>query len=128
MEDSLFTRVTTGAAVTALIGTRMYPITAPSVAVKPYIVYRRVSTVRQQAFGSASGNVRAVFELIMVQSTPKLARALAKAVRDRLHRWRDSSGSPVVEDVFLESEDESLVELQDKRFEIVHSYLVFYRE
>ena len=128
MEDSLLTRVTTGSAVTAIIGTRMYPVTAPSVAVVPYIVYRRTSTVRQQAFGSASGNVRAVFELIMVQRTPKLARALARAVRLRLHRWRDASGSPVVEDVFLESEDEYLVELQDKRFEVIQNYLVFYLE
>ena len=128
VEDLMFTRVTTTAGVSAIVSTRMYPGEAPSAAVVPYLVYRRIAADRPQAFGSAPGNVRATFEVVSVESTPKLARTLAAAVRAALHRWRDATGPPVVEDVFLEAEDEPLVDGKDKRFEIVQDYMVFYRE
>ena len=53
IESSLFTALTGNAALTALIGTRLYPDAMPQGAVLPCIVYQRISTPRTQGFGSS---------------------------------------------------------------------------
>ena len=128
VEDLLWTQLTDDSAVTALIVKRLYDSTAPPNATVPYGVHQRISTIRPQAFGSSPGNVHARIEYTWVDTTPKKARALAAAARLAIHRWSDSSGSPVIEDIFLDNETEPEVRAQDKRFELIQDYLVFYRE
>lgn len=53
IEASLYSTLTTYAGLTALISTRVYAEEMPQGATLPCIVYRRISTPRVQAFGSA---------------------------------------------------------------------------
>jgi hypothetical protein len=64
----------------------------------------------------------------MVGSTPTKARALGKAVRDVLNRHQAPSGTPVIDDIFLDGESQEGGEMDEKRFTVVHDYLVFYTE
>ena len=128
VEDSLWTQLTDDSAVTAIIVKRLYDGTAPAKVKVPYGVHRRISTVRPQAFGSSPGNVHARIEYTWIETTPKKARTLAAAARGAIHRFSAPSGTPVIEDVFLDNESEPEVRAQDRRFELIQDYLVFYRE
>jgi hypothetical protein len=128
VEDALFTAVTGDATVTALIGVKMFPHAAPPGTTLPYIAYERISSVRPQAMQTEPGNVRARFEFRMVDSTPIKARALGKAVRDVLNRHQAPAGTPVIDDIFLDAESAEGGEMDEKRFQVVHDYLVFYTE
>ena len=127
VEAGVWGRVTGDVTVTALIVTRMFDIAAPEGTTLPYVVSRRTDTIRQQAFGSEPGNATARLEIDMIANTPEGARALAKAVRDRLHRWKNVGGAPDIDDVFLDNEEFD-GNTKDRRFTVTHDYLVFYRE
>lgn len=43
-EQNVYTILSSTAAVTALVGNRIYPVEAPSSAALPYLVYQRIST------------------------------------------------------------------------------------
>lgn len=47
IESALYTRLSTYAPLTALVGTRIYPLVAPQGTTLPYCVYRKVSPGRQ---------------------------------------------------------------------------------
>jgi hypothetical protein len=51
-EESLYSTLTGYAGLTALVSTRVYPQVIPQGATMPLLVYTRVSTTREQAFGS----------------------------------------------------------------------------
>ena len=127
VEAGVWSRVTGDATVTALIVTRMFDVDAPEGTTLPYVVQRRTDTIRQQAFGTEPGNATARLELDMVANTPEGARALAKAVRDRLHRWKAVGSDPDIDDVFLDNEEFD-ANVRDRKFTVTHDYLVFYRE
>lgn len=49
-QADLFTHLSTAVGLSALIGTRLYPNTAPSDAVMPFVVYYEFATPREQGF------------------------------------------------------------------------------
>lgn len=129
VEDALFTLVSTDSTVTAIIGTKLYPHAAPPATAVPYVAYERISSVRPQAMQSAPGNVRARFEFRSVDDTTVKARALGNAVRGVLNRHQAPSGSPVIDDVFLDGEaQDGGSQPKDRRFTVIQDYLVFYTE
>ena len=127
LEAGVWGRVTGGATVTALIATRMFDVDAPEKTLMPFIVYRRTDTIRQQAMGTEPGNATARIEMDMIANTPEGARALAKAVRDRLHRWQAVGSDPDIDDVFLDNEEFD-GNTKDRRFTVTHDYIVYFRE
>ncbi|HET6495421.1 MAG TPA: DUF3168 domain-containing protein [Thermoleophilia bacterium] len=58
IESDLFTALTGYAGLMALIVHRLYPDVRPQGATLPCVVYKRISTPRAQAFGSAQTVVR----------------------------------------------------------------------
>ena len=128
VEEALYTALADDATVSGIVGARIYPHAAAPDAVVPYIAYERISSVRPQAMQTEPGNVRARFEFRFVESTPIKARTLGKAGRDVLNRHQAPSGTPVIDDIFLDGEAQEGGDMKTRRFEQVHDYLVFYTE
>lgn len=128
IDERLFTRITAQAGFSSLAATRYYTAERPATAIKPFAVGRVISAVRPQAMGSAPGNVRARVQITSFGDRPAQARALGEAVRLALHRWRDSSDTVVIEDVFLENELGPSFMDDSGLYEFMQDYIVFYRE
>lgn len=74
-----------GTAVSDLVANRIHPGHAPQGSSPPYIVYRRISSIRFPHMAGASGLVRDRFQFDLYGSTA----ASVEAVRDALRSWLD---------------------------------------
>lgn len=53
LEQAIYNYLSGYAGLTALIGTRLYPVTLPQGSTLPAVTYQRVSSVRMRTFGAA---------------------------------------------------------------------------
>ena len=127
IEDLIYTRMAADAGFGALAADRFYSVERPANAVMPCAVSVRLSGVPAHAMGSDPGNVRATFEITSYADRPAQARALGAAIKASLSRWRDSGSTPVVEDVFLDNDDEDY-DPASGQFEFIQDFTVFYKE
>lgn len=111
LESVIFTRLTTHAGTTALIGLRCRPLRLQQKETYPAISFARISTIRQSAMGADPGLVRARVQIDCWDQDDSSgagidgANALAEQVRAALQRWTNASG-PKVESTFLISDGE----------------------
>lgn len=110
IESEVYDRLVGDAGVSA-ITTRIYPARVPDKATLPVIRFFRLSTERPSAMGSDLGLAGASFQIDCWASTQAGMIALRDAVRQAMQRWRDAGGTPVIQDAFIEQE-------QDHGFEI----------
>lgn len=96
LERALFARVTGDAAVSALIGDRLFPNVAPLGTDAPFATYQRISATRVRSLTQRSGLAMARMQLDCMAETYAGARALADAVRQALDGFRGAAGSPPV--------------------------------
>jgi hypothetical protein len=89
IEQAIYARLSADAAVTALVGTRVYPVVAPQKTAKPFIVYRRIDTehANSKTRGRTTDSARALVEVQAIASTYSGARALAEKVRLSLQNY-----------------------------------------
>ncbi len=106
IESVLYDRLTGYAGLSALISTRLYPNVAPQNVTVPFVTFRRVSAVRDSAFGADAGSVTARFQFDMYATTYSGVRAIAEQLRGALQRWTTTSGI-TVEDTFIVNELET---------------------
>ena len=59
IEAAIYSHLTAQAGLTALIGTRLYPLKAPDSATDPYVVYTKVSAVREVSHSGTSNLTQA---------------------------------------------------------------------
>ena len=103
IEETLFTRLSTFAGLTALIGTapvRLFPVIMPEGTVKPAVTYQLISGPREAAMGSDPGLVHARYQFTAWDITNLSVRNVIKQVRLALERYRVAG----VQDCFIESE------------------------
>lgn len=110
IESEVYDRLVNDAGVSALT-TRIYPARIPDKAALPVIRFFRVSTQRPSAMGSDLGLAGASFQIDCWAATQAGMIALRDAIRQAMQRFRDSGGSPAIQDIFIEQE-------QDHGFEI----------
>jgi hypothetical protein len=86
IESSLYTALSGNASLAALVGTRIKPDVLPQGTTLPAVVYQRISTPRNQAFGSAQTVVisRPRFQFSCWALTPDDALAVCAALRTAL--------------------------------------------
>lgn len=96
-EAALYAKLSAAASVTALCGTRIYPVVAPQEAAAPFVVYR---VLEQRGHGNVGGVPDAWvtrFELAAVADGYGEAAALAEALRAATDRQTGTWGTvPVV--------------------------------
>lgn len=94
IHEAIRTRLTSVSAVTALVGTRVYPGILPQNPKMPAIVYQRIGEVRDSVMGVDSGVVFADVQVSAWATTLTAARDLANEVRKALQRYKGTpSGS-----------------------------------
>lgn len=100
IEETLFTRLSTFAGLTALVGTRIYPLIMPQGVVHPAVTYQRISSTRESCMVDDDGIVRSRFQVSVWANTFASARAIIDQVRQALQRWSTTG----VQDTFILAE------------------------
>ena len=124
IESALFDRLSdAGGGLYALVGTRIHPVRDPQGMDRtrfPCVTWQRIAESRPNAFSSDAGVVDAAFQIDGWATTFDGIRTLSEAIRERMQRWRNPSGT-IVQDTFVESvNDEYLddAEIFRVRFQI----------
>jgi len=97
IEQTLFTRLSTFAGLTALVATRIYPLIMPQGVTHPAVTYQRISSTRESCMVDDDGIVRARFQVTTWAATFASARAVIDQVRLALQRWSTSG----VQDTYI---------------------------
>lgn len=126
IEETLYTRLSGFAGLTALVGVRVYPNRMPQDVTLPAVSYRRVASGRERAMGANPGIVRARFQVDAWAATYAAARNVREQIRLALERWNTTTGT-TVDDVFVES-DIDLYEDDTKIHHLSMDFEVIYRE
>lgn len=131
IEAAIYTRLSTFAGLTALVGNRTFPAQVPQNEDMPAVSYRRIAAERIEAMGVDTGLVRALFQFDCwsaehangTRGSFDEARAVADQVTLALKRWRNTVGTVVqdsflVRDLDLPPEENGLVYHSEVEFEI----------
>lgn len=110
-ESALRNRLVTTAAVTALVGTRIYPVIAPATAALPFITWRRVAVTRQQSLRGPVGTPTVSLSLDIFAETYEAARDIADQCRATLDGWGGTFENTVVANVSLDNESDGFAQL-----------------
>lgn len=103
IEETLYSRLSGYAGLTALVSTRVYPNIKPQDAELPAVSYRRISSLRYSAMSIDTGVVKARFQIDAWAATYDGVSALRDQVRAAMQRWRTETGT-VVQDSFILNE------------------------
>lgn len=80
-------RLTQTAAVTALVGARVYPGVVPQRSTFPAVIYNEVTASRTHLMGADSGTVESTWQIDCYGQTYQAAREVATVVRQTLSRF-----------------------------------------
>jgi hypothetical protein len=131
-EAVLRSALTSNASVSALIGSRIYPVLAPASASLPLVTWRRSGIERQQTLGAPMGMPRVSVEFSIYGTTYENAREIADAMRVVLDGYGGSQGTTTVNQTSLEDESDDFVTLAGADlppvYQITQSYDVWWQE
>ena len=127
IEEALPARLEAVAAVTNLVGTRIYPVRAPQGATRPFVTVQRISAVREVAFGVNPGLARPRFQVTAWAATYAEAKAVQTAVRQALERHRGTTLGVEILDCFVDN-DEDLMDDEVNLFGAATDFFVHHRE
>lgn len=118
--------------VALLVGTRVYPITAPASTAMPFITYRRGGIQRQQTLQNPAGVPRVSFDVQVYALTYEEAREVADAVRQTLDGYAGTIDNVTIHQVSLENETDDFVALagadMPPAYQITLTYDVWWQE
>lgn len=118
--------------VNALIGTRIYPVVAPSSAQLPYAVWRRAAVRRSHSLGGPVGTPVVGLELELFASTYEGARDLADKCRLVLDGYGGTLDNVEVSNTTLDNEYDGFAVLQGAdlpiEYTVTQSYSVLWQE
>lgn len=131
-EKVLLNALVSATSVTSVVGTRIYPLLAPSSSALPFVTWRRTGIERFQTIGSPGGVPRVSVDYTIIATTYNQAREAADAMRRVLDGYGGSLDNTVVEQVSLENEIDDFVTLagadQPPSYTVTQSYDVWWRE
>ncbi len=110
-EAVLRTALVGNAAVSSLLGTRIYPVLAPASAALPFVTWRRSGIDREQTLGGPMGMPRVSVEYSIYGVTYEEARQVADAMRRVLDGYGGTSDNTEVKQTSLEDESDDFVQL-----------------
>lgn len=107
VEEALTARLKTFPGLSALVGTRVYPVKLPQSPTYPAVSYQRTGRTQHHAMG-ADANVReARFQVSGWDPSYATAKGVATQMRLALDRWRGTqSNGVVIQDTLIENEME----------------------
>ena len=127
VEQALFTRLSGFAGLTALVSTRVFPVTLPQQVTYPAVVMQKVSAVRHPAFNTDSGVTSARFQVSAFGKTYSATKAVIDQVRAALQRFRGTVSTVVIQDIMVDGEIH-LYEPTNKTHQVSMDFLIHHRE
>ena len=129
MEESLAALLLAHAPLTALTAQRVHWMRAPQNVAKPYVVMQVISGIPDVTHGGPSGLADARVQIDCYGLTYSSAKAVARAVTQRLSGYRGTQGATVFDGVFKagerdEYEDEAS---PDKLFRVSMDFLIWHK-
>lgn len=120
VEAALYKIVTTNAAATAVIGTRLYPLVIPYGVTLPAVAYQRISTSRAAAHTTVSsrGLAEGLYQFSCVGTSYATAKSASSVVRGALDQYSGTvSGvaGVTIDRVHCQNEIDLYNELPDTR-------------
>lgn len=91
-QAALYTWLTAQSTITALVGTRIYPLLAPATAVLPYVTYQRIAEQEEAHLGGLSGLSQAVYQFDVWGATAASAYAVYRALVSAMDLYRGLQG------------------------------------
>lgn len=99
IESSLYARLTAHAGVSALVGTRIYPLLMPQTPVLPAITYQRISAEHIASIGGHSGLENPRIQIDIWALSYNTSKALAAQVRAALTESMDGFAALLLTDL-----------------------------
>jgi len=107
LEEGLFTYLSTNADVSALIGTRVFPLRMPERSTFPAIAYTRISGAREASHSGTSNLANSRVQISCWDRNYLTAKQVAQAVVKAMHAYSGAMGSITVYAAFCEDETDS---------------------
>ena len=111
-EQVVRTALVADASVFAVVGSRIYPVLAPSSAALPLITWRRSSVLRTMGLGGPTGVTTVTLSLEIYAETYQAVRELADLCRLALDGYGATVDNVIVSNVSLDNESDGFVQLQ----------------
>lgn len=107
IDEALVSILENNPGVASLVGSRIYPLFARQTAVKPFVIYQRISSERLHSHSGTSGLARPRCQVRCVAGSYSELRSLATAVRVALDGYQGSVGTMRIDAITLENEIDS---------------------
>jgi hypothetical protein len=112
-EAFLFQRLTSQTAVSQYIGTRVYPLLAPTGTPLPLVIYQRTAVERPQSLSGNVGNPVVTLQLTTYGTSYTSVKTIARAVRLVVDGWTGTTASVTIQRTTLQTESDGVELPQD---------------
>jgi hypothetical protein len=112
-EAFLFQRLTSQTAVSQYIGTRVYPLLAPTGTPLPLVIYQRTAVERPQSLSGNVGNPVVTLQLTTYGTSYTSVKTIARAVRLAVDGWTGTTASVTIQRTTLQTESDGVELPQD---------------
>lgn len=106
IDDGIYSYLTSQAALTTHVATRIYPNHAPQDAARPYIIYAKFGGSPVYEMQGETGLANARYRFECVADKPLTAKTVANALRGELSGYRGLMGSDFISSCFLTNDSD----------------------
>jgi Protein of unknown function (DUF3168) len=127
--EAVRARAAAHAGLTALVGTRVYPVRLPPGAMYPAVTYFRLPGENFHAHGADVDIVKVRLQVSAWAGSYLTARAVAAQVKAAFSRWRETiAGVEVLDSLQEDGDGIDLYEEEAQVHHVAQDFDVFYRE
>lgn len=131
VETILYLRLRNYGVLSALIGTRVYPVQAPQDPTHPFVTYQRIDTTRETGMVQDHGMTHPRIQVNAWGITYASSRAVAAAVKAALGvgsgRYEDTTSDPIILDVICDDEADDF-EPDTRAYRYRMDFTIWHRE
>ena len=127
IQDGIYAFLIADAGVSAIVGTRVYPILMPQNPTFELITYQKISGVRGKQLSGTTGYARPVIQIDCWAESFLTAQTLADAVRSAVDGYSGLMGSDVVDRAQIMNEMD-LYENETQIFRVSQDYEIWHTE
>lgn len=125
IDGAIYSRLSGYAALTALVGLRIYPIVAPEAASYPLVVFTKIANDKQQAHGGVTGLINPTYQVSCWADTASSVRSVADQVVAALQDYSGTLSSTEIQWSFYDNESE-MYEPTTKKYHIAITFEIWH--
>ena len=107
-EAFLYQRLTSQTAVSSLIGTKVFPLIAPTGTALPLVVYQRTAVQRPQSLSGNVGQPIITIQLTSYGTSYSSVKSLSRAVRLAVDGWTGTTSGVTITRTTLQTESDGV--------------------